>query len=305
MPEYYGHSLPGRENCDEWEPLEDHLQLVEDYATTFAQKLNAEDWARLLDRWHDLGKFDFRFQNYLLKEKGFLAHLEDTVHSKVNHSSFGAQHAVDQFQEHELPFGYLLAYCIMGHHAGLPDYSDRNPDHQKASSLIKRLQNADTIISLDEIPNHIHQRQSLQKPTIKFSRDQLAFQLSFWTRILFSCLVDADYLATEQFMSPEKSNSRPQSFGQWTELSSQLHQFLEQKSNAPTTPLQLTRQNILQACREAAQRDPGFFSLTVPTGGGKTLSSLAFALDHLQRHKKDRIIYAILDRCNFWILAFK
>jgi len=290
--EYYGHSLQGRD-VGEWELLTDHLQLVEDYATLFAEKLNAEDWACLLARWHDLGKFDIRFQNYLLKENGFLAHLEGSDHGKVNHSSFGAQHAVDQFQGRELLFGYLLAYCIMGHHAGLPDYSDLNPDQKKASALIKRLQNAETRIPLDDIPEQIHQRQPLQMPAITFSNNQLAFQLGFWTRMLFSCLVDADYLATEAFMSPDRTRSRPQPFSHWKELSAELETHLNQKSNAPATPLQQIRKNILLTCQKAAECSPGFFSLTVPTGGGKTLSSLAFAVRHLEQYNKDRIIYAI------------
>jgi len=291
MTNFYGHSLFGQPQS-KWEPLEDHLELVAKYAVEYAEKLNATDWAKLLGYWHDLGKYDPRFQTYLKSENGLLAPLE--VVSRVNHSSFGAQHAIEQFPDNLKPLAYLLAYCILGHHAGLPDYRDQNPERTRASSLSMRLQDESTRLSLDEIPSQIHQMQPPGMPQIKPNKHDPQsgpFQLAFWTRILFSCLVDADYLATEEFMSPDRMDLRPQRFSQWDKLSAALTSEL-QRLQKPT-PIGKVRGEILDACLQKADYEPGFFSLTVPTGGGKTLSSLAFALRHLQIHNKDRIIYAI------------
>ena len=293
MTEYFGHSLKDRP-IEEWEPLEAHLELVTEYALEFSKKLNATDWGRLLGYWHDLGKYDSRFQAYLLQANGYLSHLEET--SRVNHSSFGAQHAIQSFPSpNEKPLAYLLAYCIMGHHAGLPDYADENAEPGRASSLSARLSDTSTLISLEEIPQQIHQMQPPAMPQIMKSNSGFPFQLAFWNRMLFSCLVDSDYLATEEFMSPDRTNYRPVLLDNaiWTAMEEALHQDLTCKSIQPRSKVSEIRQNILNSCLEKAKEAPGFFSLTVPTGGGKTLSSLAFALKHRRCHHKERIIYAI------------
>ncbi|WP_013630169.1 CRISPR-associated helicase/endonuclease Cas3 [Rubinisphaera brasiliensis] len=286
---FYGHSLPDRDPCD-WEPLEDHLELVTEYANAFAGRLQAEPWGRLLGYWHDLGKYDARFQDYLLRENGFEAHLEETA--RINHSTFGGQYACRQFTGQTLPFGYLLAYCILGHHAGLPDYRGADSDPQKASSLALRLTDPTPQVDLGDVPEHIRQTISLNPPQLTPASDRALFQISFWARMLFSCLVDADYLATEQFMTPERHRSRSVIAPQWTGMQARLQQLLDSKSQVDS-PLTRIRREILEACLTAADLPAGFFSLTVPTGGGKTLASLAFALKHLLQTGKERIIYAI------------
>ncbi len=293
MTEYFGHSLKDRP-VEEWEPLETHLNLVTEYAQVFSKKFNAMDWGTLLGYWHDLGKYDRRFQTYLMQANGFLSHLEES--SRVNHSSFGAQHAIHCFPSpKEKPLAYLLAYCIMGHHAGLPDYADDNAEPGRASSLSARLSDTSTLISLDEIPERIHQMQLPALPENNFRRSDFPFQLAFWNRMLFSCLVDSDYLATEEFMSPDRTSYRPvlQDNAIWTAMEEALHQELTSKSSQSRSRISGIRQNILNSCLDKAEAAPGFFSLTVPTGGGKTLSSLAFALKHRRCHHKERIIYAI------------
>jgi len=111
--------------------------------------------------------------------------------------------------------------------------------------------------------------------------------------MLFSALVDADFLDTERYMDPDKFASR----NHWPELESLAALFdahmAALSAKAEATPINALRAGILRQCREAAQRDPGLFSLTVPTGGGKTLSGMAFALEHARRHEKRRIIHVI------------
>ena len=294
MTKFYGHSLKERP-VEEWEMLEDHLALVTQYALVFLNKLNAADWAPLLGYWHDLGKYDSRFQTYLMQANGYLSHLEET--SRVNHSSFGAQYAVEKYKvTDKKPLALLLAYCIMGHHAGLPDYADDNAEPGKASSLSARLKDKSTQISTGQIPTQILELSLPAIPgEILNKHNGIGFSLAFWNRMLFSCLVDSDYLATEEFMSPDRACERPVPVQEsiWTAMEEALNTELEHKSSLSQSAVSQIRQNILKSCMNKAHTTPGLFSLTVPTGGGKTLSSLAFALAHRRCHQKERIIYAI------------
>ena len=121
--QFFAHSLRDRP-LTAWEPLLEHLNRVAERAADFAAKFGARAWGRQLGLWHDLGKYTLRFQNYLLKKNGYEAHLEEKqgVAGKVDHSTAGAKHAI---REHErlrgAADGWLLAYAVAGHHAGLPD----------------------------------------------------------------------------------------------------------------------------------------------------------------------------------------
>ena len=120
--------------------------------------------------------------------------------------------------------------------------------------------------------------------------------LSLWVRMLFSCLVDADFLDTEAFFEPDKPEAR-KGYPKLPELLPVFHQYMEEKTaklgEEGKTAVNRFRGDILSRCRDMASHQPGIFSLTVPTGGGKTLSSLAFALQHAVTYGKDRIIYVI------------
>jgi CRISPR-associated endonuclease/helicase Cas3 len=292
MAEYYGHTLPGF-GPEKWESLENHLDLVHHYLSSFASKFKAEEFGQLLAYWHDLGKYDSRFQDYLKTSNGYEANLEDKkgAHTtKVNHSSFGAQYAVDKVPA----MGQLLAYAIAGHHAGLPDYSDSNPDKKRASSLEIRLSDSSTRIDTKDIPDQILNLTTAKPPALQLQtlhKNRGSFQCAFWLRMMFSCLVDADFLATEEFMSPDRKDQRKPVVVDGKLLLDHLLKKLEAMQSH--SKIGLLRQRILEANLNAAQLAPGLFSLTVPTGGGKTLSSLAFALKHLVCHRMERIIYAI------------
>jgi CRISPR-associated endonuclease/helicase Cas3 len=199
MNSFYAHSLEATAATD-WEPLEHHLRDVAELASRFAAAFNASDWGDLLGWWHDVGKYSAEFQAYLKFENGFEAHLEQYV-GRVDHSTAGAQHAVNMFSSE----GRLMAYCIAGHHAGLADQLSGSG----SSGLSDRLQKK--IPDFSKAPAGILAHRKLSNPDLSFQHGcekRAAFQLSFYTRMLFSCLVDADFLATEAFMSPDRRTQR-------------------------------------------------------------------------------------------------
>ena len=277
-----------REGDGSWaEPhsLETHLRKVGELAARSADQYGAE-WARLAGRWHDLGKYRPAFQDYLRRQTGYRDDAEDAhiegAKNRVTHSTAGAIHARRQLGPH----GDLLAYLIAGHHAGLPDWHSSETGRGCLSS---RLQNAEA-----------EYRESLSQPIPKTilagdcpkraSPDGTAEGLHLWIRLLFSALVDADFLDTEKYMNPARSAQRSgaQSLDDLRErLDRHLGKF------CADSLINRRRAEILACCRAAAEQPPGLFSLTVPTGGGKTLASLAFALEHARRHGKRRVIYAI------------
>jgi len=187
------------------------------------------------------------------------------------------------------PVGRLLAYGIAGHHAGLAN--GRDPGAR--STLEERLKGQGLPVLLDQWQQEIQLPERLQLPPITGRRERVVFQQAFLARMLFSCLVDADFLDTEAFYNriEQRPSLRPGQPPALSELRTTLDKHLAGFSADP--PVNRIRADILTHVRQQAECPPGLFSLTVPTGGGKTLASLAFALDHAIRHGLRRIIYVI------------
>ncbi|MGP1678956.1 MAG: CRISPR-associated endonuclease Cas3'' [Burkholderiales bacterium] len=269
--------------------LADHLAGVAALAADHARRFGAEDWAHLAGLWHDLGKYRPAFQSYIRHASGFdaeNAHIEGA--GRVDHSTAGAVHAVDKLGEGA---GRLLAYLIAGHHAGLPDWNGDN------ASLFQRLAAARVAgwlkESLDQQPPEAILRG--QRPDSRPKGD--VADLHLWLRMLFSSLVDADFLDTEVYMDQDKADARA-AYPSIDNLLTRFTTHMEQiAAAAMPTPVNRIRADVLNQCIERAdeERGSGLYSLTVPTGGGKTLSSLAFALHHAMnpKHRKRRVIYAI------------
>jgi CRISPR-associated endonuclease/helicase Cas3 len=263
--------------------LAEHLIGVAILAARFAERFGSE-WARRAGLWHDLGKFRARFQKYIRLVSGFEAdaHIKGEA-GKAPHSTAGAMLACDRFGKE----GRVLAYLIAGHHAGLDDWH---------GGLATRL---DEQASKDELaeamaahpPAHILDPGPFAPNLKSIPGGGKGFAL--WARMLFSCLVDADFLDTERYMDPDKFERR----GNWSTLKELMPQFdrfmADLSAKADATDVNQLRAAILGQCQAKAREAPGLFSLTVPTGGGKTLSSLAFALEHAAKHDKRRIIYVI------------
>ena len=283
MKIFFAHSY-GSDRGD-WQVLPDHLVAVGQLASRNAEQLGLTRMASLAGDYHDLGKFDPEFDRRLMGEKIL-----------VDHSTAGAAVLLKGAQaKDKLPLE-LIAYAILGHHAGLPDGNSA-----EGASLRRRIETYDD--RLDPI-----WQQQVSAPADGLDAELFAlisprctkatqqFDLSVVTRMLFSCLVDADFRDTEAFYAALQGKVKDR---EWPALQQVLPQFIAafdghmaQLSNA-TTGVNLLRGEILDHVRGKAAMSPGLFTLTVPTGGGKTLASLGFALDHARLHGHSRIIYAI------------
>lgn len=267
--------------------LADHLAGVAALAACHARQFGAEDWAHLAGLWHDLGKYRPAFQSYIRRAGGFdaeNAHIEGA--GRVDHSTAGAVHAVDKLGEGA---GRLLAYLIAGHHAGLPDWNSDN------ASLFQRLEAAHKVEFLKEVTDQHPPEVILHGKRPESRPKGVVADLHLWLRMLFSSLVDADFLDTENYMNSDKADTR----AAYPNIDNLLARFTAHMDRlaaaAVPTAVNRIRADVLRQCIERAveERGNGLYSLTVPTGGGKTLSALAFALHHAEKHKKKRVIYVI------------
>lgn len=287
---YIGHIKINDSGGFEVQELKNHLEGTARLAYSFAAKFQNEEWGRLLGLWHDLGKYSNEFQDYIKINSGYEE--DDQKKPKTDHTSAGAIFAREILPQYWPP----LAYCIAGHHAGLHNWLPELGISGDLSDRLKKQEFLDKIRAL--LPKDITEIQQLNLPTGKTLPQE---QMHLWIRMLFSCLVDADYLDTERFMNPESFAKRG-NYNTFKELKvlfdNHMATLLE---NSPLTDVNRIRNSVLEQCIKSGDMEPGFFSITVPTGGGKTLSSMAWALEHAAKfnekpeakYKKSRIVFAI------------
>ena len=265
-----------------WEPLHEHLRRVADAASIRGAAFGAKQWAEIAGLLHDLGKSKPEFQQKLRGKK-----------SHVPHSGEGAKYTVNP-DNGIGGSGKLIAYCVAGHHAGLANGKGHSPKAQPSTPLDERLSRTEEI----PLPD------GLVLPTLSASPpsalagpvsggENVHFRIQFFVRMLFSALVDADFVETEAYYARIENQQTKRG---WTGTL----QLLQKKLNAhlagfgiPSGAINQTRAQILSHVRAGATQSPGLFSMTVPTGGGKTLASLAFALDHSISHALRRVIYVV------------
>lgn len=245
-----------------------HLTGTAELAGGFADAFRCREWGYGCGFLHDIGKFSQKFQ----------ARLHGG--SKTDHATAGAKELYNRKN-------FIGAYCISGHHTGLLD-GGGSADAGGEATLHGRMQKV------------LEDYQAFQKEVVipefpPIPLKQLGkggFSLSFFIRMLFSCLVDADYLDTESFMTD--GGVCRDAFDGIEVLFDRLYHYVEPwLQNDDIGTVNGRRTAILRACLEKGNSDMGLFQLTVPTGGGKTVSSLAFALRHAKEHHLDRIIYVI------------
>ncbi len=291
----YAHTKEDAEE-NEWQSLEDHLLNVADRAASFAASFGYESWGRALGILHDAGKVSPAFQRRLHGSG-----------EQADHSAPGAWEALSRYRS-ELgdANGRLLAFALVGHHGGMPNgvRGERTPlksrlDKEGIGNIAREFEEYAANVgisipggkSLEPIP--------LEKLALSGEIDVAMsrgiFSTSVLVRMLFSCLVDADYLDTEHFLTPDVSAARDGIHrDSMAKLSQKLDAYMESlQSSATPSRVNKMRAMVLEDCRSAAKWAPGIYTLTVPTGGGKTLASLSFALRHTSANNMSRVIYAI------------
>ncbi len=257
------------------QPVAAHHNGTAALAASFAENFHAAEYAMCIAGNHDAGKCSDAFQQRLLGGPA------------CDHTTAGAQILCQT----KLPFAKMLAYCIAGHHAGLMNAG--SPASENDGTLYGRL-NSRTVPDYTGFGDTCKTYPlPTQPPNLKIDAGKdNGFVFAFFIRMLFSCLTDADFLDTESFM--QNAPVRAGMHVDFQILLERLHQrFKIFKPSRENPELFHARNAIRSACEKAAQLDRGLFSLTVPTGAGKTLSSLSFALHHLQRHHLRRIVYVI------------
>lgn len=289
---HFAHSLENRSEA-EWQPLVEHLVAVGTGAAKAGDKFGAAAAAGLAGLLHDLGKYAPEFQMRLRGSS-----------IRVDHSTLGAAAVIERTQasgtgrsprEQGLDqwTALLVAHAIAGHHAGLADTIGGS------AALETRLKagapQADPIWLEEISPRFVGLWPGLDLGDVVGDRAGLGRRLAFLGRMIFSALVDADYRDTEAFYAAADGRNVERDWPRLPEIVDGLIERLEahMAGFAADGAVNRLRAEILAHVRAGAAKTPGVFTLTVPTGGGKTLASLAFALDHARRHGLERIVYAI------------
>lgn len=278
--------------------LDMHLRAVSDLAASMACD-SGRGFAALAGLWHDLGKRRSGFQRYIRQAGGAEAHIEGRVADRdKTHSAAGALWAeselVRQLGAQGRLFSRLLQYVIAGHHAGLDNWEGKGLAARLAGEDAQREFNEALAQACpDDILHPDLSRLDLRAlPPLNEHATAQPGRLALWLRMLFSALVDADFLDTEAYFNPGRMAQR-QGLSDIAVLREVCDAHLVRLSVGAAGPVNRLRADVLLRCQRAAELPSGIFSLTVPTGGGKTLSSLAFALAHAARHGKRRVVYAI------------
>lgn len=278
----------------ETQPLLDHLHGVAEMAQSYAERITDDpelgEIGYLLGLLHDLGKYQEGFQCYIRQQSG----LDPTLNGwRTPHSPAGARYAYELKQVGgNQQLLKILSLCIGAHHRGLYDDSEwrgqvvHSSDTERAvANLVKGLK-----LEVSQLEELLH-KASLDKAAAVWNElDEKNYQLLI--RMLFSCLVDADFLDTERFMSPDKSLARQSVKASLKEMRKKLEEYVSHFNREGR--INEARAAFLDQCRNhgrTAQRK--IYSLTLPTGAGKTVSSMMWALEHAIAQGCERIIYVI------------
>lgn len=261
-------------NEEHTQTLKDHLCGTAELAGHFAGRFGKADWGYACGMLHDIGKYSLAFQDKI----------KNNSDRRVDHSTAGAKACFEKGGMYS-----FMSYCIAGHHSGLPDYGSSS-DLGNAPTLQGRKKKH--IEDCDAYKSEIHIPEIKTLPFDPKNSPDPDFSLSVFIRMLYSCLVDADFLDTEYFMKEGRTQRET------GEEPSVLLEKLKRHVagwllNEDTETVNGRRTEILRHCFECGRKERGIFQLTVPTGGGKTVASLAFALQHAVENQMDRVIYVI------------
>lgn len=270
----YAHSVAGRPQRN-WEPLSHHLDAVGQRAAGFAAHFGADALARAMGLLHDIGKCSDAYQRYIRQPEG------EGAARGPDHSTAGAREAEQAFGQ---GIGRLMAFGIAGHHGGLMNGND----------LTLRLGKAlEDYAGWEEHAGPLPEARAVGSVLLAPNAIDKAFSPAFLARMAFSCLVDADFLETERFYALSRCEPPPQRGGSVEQRHLDAVRAHMARHRRDDTEVNRLRSAILDHANAKASLLPGLFTLTVPTGGGKTLTSLSFALEHAMRHGLRRVVYVI------------
>ena len=267
--QYYAHVRESSDGNKEYQTVAEHLIGTAKLCCNFAAAFGAEVDGHLAGLTHDIGKCTEEFQNRLLNDGPV-----------VDHATAGAMACAKQGNRY-------VAACVAGHHGGLPDFGNMRTTRKDDGTFYGRLLKGRDEQRLERCGES---GITIPPPMVSAAKKLSPLQASFWTRMLYSCLVDADYLNTEQFMNGERGRG---GYDDLPTLLARLQAHIKPWQQQPKTELNRLRCDILNTCLDAGSKPKGVYTLTVPTGGGKTVSSLAFALRHAVKHEMSRVIYVI------------
>jgi CRISPR-associated endonuclease/helicase Cas3 len=297
--------------------LNEHLVGVADKTAIFTSKIGLEQIGEVIGLLHDLGKASKEFQRYLRSAAGLIdPDADDYVNAtekkgKVDHSSAGAQFIYNVLSSNS-PEGVLtaqvLSLCLASHHSGLIDcfsasgldnFSTRIEKSEKLTHTNEALSHVgsaerkrlDDLLLKGPIAKHLSQKLKELKED-NDSKETLSFKIGLFVRFLFSCLIDADRIDAADVEFPDNVQLRnySKSFS-WETLIERLNNKLNAFQNK--NDVDELRKQVSQQCFQFSSKSKGIYQLTVPTGGGKTLASLRFALNHAAKNNMDRIFYII------------
>ena len=275
----HAHSIAGHAE-ENWELLSHHLMLVGQRTAEFADAFGASSIARAMGMLHDIGKCSGTYQAYIRKD-------QDSGGPKgPDHSSAGAKEAMRLYDAYGCPFGRMMAFGIAGHHSGLMDGNKLSERRDKQVEDYRGWE-----AHTPDLPDFASVRAGF--PRLGGNGIDKSFTPFFFIRMLFSSLVDADFLETERFYAAAHDQEPPPRGGRLgTDHRDAVRTYMAAHRRDDSEVNRL-RSTILDHALGKAPLAPGLFTLTVPTGGGKTLTSLSFAAEHALTHGLERIIYVI------------
>lgn len=254
--------------------VEEHLLQVAQLASEYGEVFGCKEAAYVCGLLHDIGKYSEEFYKRI-KDNG----------PKCDHATAGAQ----KIKSVNSLLGGWLGYAILGHHGGMPDYGSSGDIGEEGTYRARMIKK---VPDYSAYKNVFQEDNFLIKETLPLKNDtDWGFKISFLVRMIYSCLVDADYIDTERFMSMDEINRLVEV--DYSKLQDKLNKVID--GFKQDSVVNQYRKKILDSCLDASSKAMGMFQLTVPTGGGKTIASVAFAIKHLLNNKKKlrRIIYVI------------